>query len=98
MNAVLTQLDLLKNYPNVLVLTTSNVTGRIDLAFVDRADMKVFIGPPGPTAVYSIIQGAADELHQKGLIEDDFKLLRLKTSKISSINYRIIIELLIYLI
>ena len=43
-NAVLTQLDQLKSYPNVLVIATSNVTGRIDLAFVDRADMKVHIG------------------------------------------------------
>ena len=40
-NALLTQLDQLKNYPNVIILTTSNVTGRIDLAFVDRADIKV---------------------------------------------------------
>ena len=35
-NALLTQLDQVKRYPNVLILTTSNVTGAIDLAFVDR--------------------------------------------------------------
>lgn len=39
-NALLTQLDALKQHPNVLVLTTSNITGAIDLAFVDRADIK----------------------------------------------------------
>ena len=41
------QLDALKAYPNVLVLTTSNITGAIDLAFVDRADIKAYVGPPG---------------------------------------------------
>lgn len=35
-NALLTQLDQIKTFPNVLILTTSNVTGAIDLAFVDR--------------------------------------------------------------
>ncbi|KAJ0402395.1 hypothetical protein P43SY_004104 [Pythium insidiosum] len=33
-------LDSLKNFPNVLVLTTSNITEAIDVAFVDRADIK----------------------------------------------------------
>jgi SpoVK/Ycf46/Vps4 family AAA+-type ATPase len=44
-NALLTQLDALKRFPNVMVLTTSNITEAIDLAFVDRADIKV--GPEG---------------------------------------------------
>ena len=35
-NALLTQIDYIKRFPNVLILTTSNVTGAIDLAFVDR--------------------------------------------------------------
>lgn len=39
-NAVLTQLDSLKQYSNVLILTTSNITEAIDVAFVDRADIK----------------------------------------------------------
>ena len=41
------QLDALKAHPNVLVLTTSNITEAIDLAFVDRADIKAYVGPPG---------------------------------------------------
>lgn len=40
-NALLTQIDALKQYPNVMVLTTTNITQAIDLAFVDRADIKV---------------------------------------------------------
>jgi hypothetical protein len=39
-NALLTQLDALRHHPNVMVLTTSNITEAIDLAFVDRADIK----------------------------------------------------------
>lgn len=35
-NALLTQLDQIRRYPNVIILTTSNITGAIDLAFVDR--------------------------------------------------------------
>ena len=35
-NALLTQLDQIRRHPNVLILTTSNVTGAIDLAFIDR--------------------------------------------------------------
>jgi SpoVK/Ycf46/Vps4 family AAA+-type ATPase len=40
-NALLTQLDQLRRFPNVMVLTTSNITEAIDIAFVDRADIKV---------------------------------------------------------
>ena len=35
-NALLTQLDQIRRYPNVLILTTSNITGAIDIAFIDR--------------------------------------------------------------
>lgn len=45
-NALLTQLDALKIHSNVMILTTSNITEAIDLAFVDRADIKAYIGPP----------------------------------------------------
>lgn len=61
-NAVLTRIDKLKSYPNLLILTTSNVTGKIDLAFVDRADLKFFVGNPSPLAIYSILKSCIDEL------------------------------------
>ena len=35
-NSLLTQLDSIKRFPNVLVLATSNLTGSIDQAFIDR--------------------------------------------------------------
>jgi SpoVK/Ycf46/Vps4 family AAA+-type ATPase len=73
-NAVLTQLDSLKKYPNVLVVCTSNITGKIDLAFIDRADMKIFVGMPEPKAVYSILESALRELFSKGVISGDYDL------------------------
>ena len=45
-NALLTALDSLKAFPNVMILTTSNLTNAIDIAFVDRADIKAYLGPP----------------------------------------------------
>jgi len=70
-NSLLTQIDQLKSYPNAMVMTTSNVTGKIDLAFVDRADMKVFIGLPGASAVYDILKTAVDELIRSKIISSN---------------------------
>ncbi|KER19147.1 ATPase, AAA family [Opisthorchis viverrini] len=68
-NAVLTQIDQIKRYPNVLVLATSNVTGVIDPAFLDRADIRVFIGPPSAPAIYTIFRSCLQELMRVGLVE-----------------------------
>ena len=67
-NALLTQLDSIKNAPNVLILTTSNITGAIDLAFVDRADIKQYVGPPSQGAIYQILHSCAKELIRTGLV------------------------------
>lgn len=69
-NALLTQLDGLKAHPNVMVLTTSNITEAIDLAFVDRADIKAYIGPPPLHARYEILRTCVDELQRVGIITD----------------------------
>ena len=68
-NALLTQIDRLKKYKNVLILTTSNVTGKIDLAFVDRADIKFYIGLPSPVAIYSIFLSCLEELNRVRVIQ-----------------------------
>lgn len=61
-NAVLTQLDQLRMYSNILILTTSNLTATIDFAFIDRADLKQFIGEPSAEAIYEIYLMAINEL------------------------------------
>ncbi|XP_050541847.1 pachytene checkpoint protein 2 homolog isoform X2 [Daktulosphaira vitifoliae] len=67
-NAVLTQLDNLRKYSNVIFLTTSNVTEAIDTAFTDRADIKMLINPPQEMAIYTILKSAIEELIRVNLI------------------------------
>ncbi|KAK9899767.1 AAA-domain-containing protein [Cystobasidium minutum MCA 4210] len=80
-NALLTQLDKLKNRKNVLVLTTSNLSGAIDPAFIDRADIKQYIGLPPVQAVYWILLGCLRELMRSGVMCEsdllDWKSLQL---------------------
>lgn len=68
-NALLTQLDKLKQRSNVLVVTTSNLSENIDSAFVDRADIKQYIGPPTAQAIYSIFRSCFVELVRVKLID-----------------------------
>ncbi|XP_033220588.1 pachytene checkpoint protein 2 homolog [Belonocnema kinseyi] len=70
-NALLTQLDQIKKYPNVLILTTSNVTEAIDVAFIDRADIRQFIGFPSEQAIYKIYSSCIKELMRTGFVESE---------------------------
>ncbi|GIX97434.1 pachytene checkpoint protein 2 homolog [Caerostris extrusa] len=82
-NAVLTHLDMIKRYPNVLILTTSNITEAIDVALIDRADIKQYIGLPSVEAIYQIYSSCIKELQQCGVICTRELLLpmrRLKTA------------------
>lgn len=83
-NAVLTQLDQLRKHPNVLVLTTSNLSNTIDLAFVDRADLKQYVDFPSQVAIYHIFRSAIDELIKVMLAKElntrlySFSLVKIK--------------------
>lgn len=78
-NALLTQLDKLKHRKNVLIMATSNIaqaiggcaSGRLtaDSAFVDRADIKQYIGLPPPEAIYWILKGCLNELMRAELVD-----------------------------
>lgn len=68
-NALLTSLDRLKVFPNVLVLATTNLTNKVDPAFCDRADLKVFVGPPIKAARIEILNSCLQELVRVGLVE-----------------------------
>ncbi|CAG2161930.1 unnamed protein product [Oppiella nova] len=74
-NALLTQLDGIKNYSNVVILTTSNVTTAIDLAFVDRADIKQYIGLPCVETIYEIYRSCIQELVRKSIVSCDESIL-----------------------
>ncbi|XP_011495074.1 PREDICTED: pachytene checkpoint protein 2 homolog [Ceratosolen solmsi marchali] len=70
-NALLTQLDNIKQFPNVLILTTSNLTEVIDVAFVDRADIKLYISLPNEQAIYSIYSNCVEELMRTNFIRPE---------------------------
>lgn len=67
-NAILTQLDSLKRYPNILVLSTSNLVQKIDSALLDRADLKEYIPLPGVKVLQKILATATIELVEKGIL------------------------------
>lgn len=50
------------------MLTTSNITEAIDLAFVDRADIKAYIGPPSVRARYEMLRSCVAELMRAGIL------------------------------
>ncbi|KAG8442661.1 hypothetical protein GDO86_011449, partial [Hymenochirus boettgeri] len=77
-NAVLTQIDHIKRYPNVVVLTTSNITEKIDEAFMDRADIRQYIGPPSPAAIFKIYLSCIEELMKCQIIYPKQQLLTLR--------------------
>ncbi len=70
-NALLTQLDALKRRKNVLVLCTSNITEAIDVAFLDRADLKLHIDVPTPVCRYDILVSMLSELATRGIVTSD---------------------------
>ncbi|PWV07563.1 putative katanin [Trypanosoma cruzi] len=67
-NALLTQLDSLQRRHNVVVFATSNITGAIDVAFIDRADKKIFIGAPGFQARLELLKSSTQEMIRRGLV------------------------------
>ncbi|CCU97349.1 unnamed protein product [Malassezia sympodialis ATCC 42132] len=69
-NALLTELDKLKQKRNVLVMTTSNLSDSIDPAFLDRADIRQYIPPPSAAAVYMILRSCMVELIRVGLAQE----------------------------
>lgn len=74
-NALLTQIDAIKDYKNVCILTTSNITGAIDLAFVDRADIKQYIGLPSERGRYMILRSSVLELMRVGIVDRTYPLM-----------------------
>ncbi len=65
-------------------MATSNVTGVLDPAFLDRADIRAYIGPPSAVAIYAIYCSCLNELIRVGLIE---------RQKSGLLNYRVLCAL-----
>ncbi|KAK7204424.1 P-loop containing nucleoside triphosphate hydrolase protein, partial [Myxozyma melibiosi] len=67
-NAVLTELDKLRSAKNVLILATSNLIDAMDPAFLDRVDVKQYIGFPTTAATYEILRSCILELSRHNMI------------------------------
>lgn len=68
------------SHTNVVILTTSNVTQKIDLAFVDRADIKQYIGPPSASAIFNIYLSCLEELMKVSVCSAPLTVERLHSS------------------
>ncbi|KAH0572548.1 ATPase associated with various cellular activities family protein [Spironucleus salmonicida] len=72
-NAVLTQLDQLRNYPNIITICTSNLTDKLDPAFIDRCDIIQQIELPNITERIEILKsvwsGISSEEVNKELVK-----------------------------
>ena len=67
-NAMLTGIDDLRAAHNVLICATTNLLAACDAAFVDRADVRLFLGPPPLRARFSILASALAELCRAGVV------------------------------
>lgn len=95
-NAVLTQLDRIRKYPNVFVLATSNLTSSIDLAFLDRADIVQYIGNPSMAAIYEIYRSALEDLQNVDIIKDAEAIPAYSEANVNTVvsnNMKIVSEL-----
>ncbi|KAK9433905.1 P-loop containing nucleoside triphosphate hydrolase protein [Lipomyces doorenjongii] len=86
-NALLTELDKLRSAKNVLILTTSNLIDAMDPAFIDRVDVKQYVGLPSTAAIYEILRSCVLELVRCRLVrldQDQFSLEGNTESEIDS--------------
>mmetsp|Transcript_2352 Transcript_2352/g.4380 ORF Transcript_2352/g.4380 Transcript_2352/m.4380 type:complete len:498 (+) Transcript_2352:283-1776(+) len=69
-NSLLTSLDSIRHYRNVMILSTSNITDCVDGAFLDRVDWMVKVDLPCLEARYEILRGCIGELMRVGILEN----------------------------
>lgn len=83
-NSLLTSLDTLRPFPNVLVMATTNLhlTGTVDAAFVDRCDLLVPVPMPPVKARYQILLSCIKELIRVGIVLADDESVLLPYSKL----------------
>ncbi|KAE9963921.1 hypothetical protein BLS_008793 [Venturia inaequalis] len=70
-NQLLTALDRLRHRSNVVMFCTSNMMGAVDAAFLDRVDVKQFVGNPSKKAAYEIFRSCLNELVRCGILLPD---------------------------
>jgi hypothetical protein len=67
-NSMLTELDRLKSFKNVLLVCTSNITSALDSAFLDRCDLKIRVSLPNAAGRFAILRSALNEMMRAGIV------------------------------
>ncbi|KAF2683495.1 P-loop containing nucleoside triphosphate hydrolase protein [Lentithecium fluviatile CBS 122367] len=70
-NQLLTGLDRLREFPNVVFIATTNLLSTIDKAFLDRCCIKQEIRNPSGSVSYEVLRGAINKRIDQGLVRCD---------------------------
>lgn len=89
-STLLTQLDRLKKYNNLIILATSNLLDSLDPAFVDRTDGIFYIGNPSRNGIARILSSGMKEMITNGVITSMSDIL----SVLDSLKYKKIMDLI----
>lgn len=81
-NALLTQIDQLRNIQNIMIMATSNLTECIDVAFLSRSDIKQYVGPPCLKARYTIFVDCINELSRAMILKMESAIMDFDSVKI----------------
>ncbi|RFU31242.1 hypothetical protein B7463_g5121, partial [Scytalidium lignicola] len=66
-NALLSGLDRVRHYPNIIILSTSNMIDCLDTAFTDRCSIQ-FVGAPAFSSQYTILRNCFLKMMNQGVI------------------------------
>ncbi|QLQ82033.1 hypothetical protein HG537_0G02870 [Torulaspora globosa] len=89
-STLLTQLDRLKKYNNLIMLATSNLLDSLDPAFVDRTDGIFYIGNPSRNGIAKILSSGMKEMITNGVITSIGDISNI----LDSVKYKKIMDLI----
>lgn len=85
-NTLLTGLDRMQKYPNVIFLSTSNLFDALDSAFLDRCGLKCAIEPPSEKSQYEILRQCIQKMIDNKIIKSNAVLLSYDDAILDSYN------------
>lgn len=80
-NALLTGIDRVNSYANIIILCTSNLASTLDAAFIDRCGLLLEVDSPSRGCQYSILRGRIQRLILRGVIKSQAVLPDYRDSK-----------------
>ncbi|QLL34914.1 hypothetical protein HG536_0H02890 [Torulaspora globosa] len=89
-STLLTQLDRLKKYNNLIILATSNLLESLDPAFIDRTDGVFYVGNPSRNGIAKILSSGMKDMITNGVITSMGDL----SNVLNSLKYKKIMDLI----